>query len=233
MKTRVRSIAMKQFVQMSIEKLPVSGKNEISLIGIIKPFVGCINALKLPLICRKLPFAPSSGFTLVELMVTLLVVGILVAFAMPNMSTVIRDSDLITQNNNLISDVNLARSEAIKNARTTRICTWNSTANPTVPACDGGGNWAGGRVIWVDRNNNGALDAGDIVRSRAGIAPLTLNQIQVGGNIDPIVINSRGQSTNAVNFALCDDRLAPFGKNLQLTVTGQIALFPSPPASCN
>ena len=222
---------MKQFVPMSIEKSPVSGRNSVSFVGIITPFVGSNRPLKIPFVGRKSPFALYSGFTLIELMVTLVAIAVLLAFVAPGMRGVLQDGRMITQVNNLIADVRLARSEAIRRSRNVSICTWNSTANPTAPACDGGGNWAGGRVIWADQNNDGVLNVGEIVRSREGLAPLTLNQPL--GNVDPIVFDNRGASANAINFSLCDvGGLVASGKNIQLAVTGQITLFPGPPASC-
>lgn len=209
--------------------MPVPGKKVISFVGIIIPLVSFKKPSKLPFVRCKLPFDQSSGFTLIELVVTLSVVALLVSVAVPSMRGVLQNSRIITQNNNLVSDVHLARSEAIRRARTVSICTWNSTATPNAPTCDGGGNWSGGRVIWADQNRNGVLDAGEIVRSREGFAPITLKQ-QV--NIDPIVFDSRGLSTSAVTFSLCDARGPSFGKDLRLTATGQIELYPTAPASC-
>jgi len=226
---------MKHFAQTNVERLLSTGNIPIPFVGTNIPPIRLDKTVKLPFIRNKQPFVLLRGFTLVELLVTMIIVGILVAYAMPSMNNMVRNSDLITQNNNLISDVNLARSEAIKNARTARICTWNSTATPNNPACDNNGDWSLGRVIWVDRNNNGAIDIGEIVRSRPAISPLTLNQIQAGGKVEPITINSRGQSTSAftVIFALCDARGAALGKDLRLSSMGQFAMFPGPPASCN
>lgn len=227
---------MRHYAQMSIEKLSIPGRNYIPFVGKNIPSISFEIPVKLPFVGRKSPFVTSSGFTLVELIVTMVIAAILVAFALPGMNTVTQNSRLITQNNNLISDINLARSEAIRSARTARICTWNSTLTPNAPNCDNNGNWSLGRVIWVDRNNNGVLDIalGELMRSREGYAPLTitLNQIQVGGNIDPIVINSKGQSSGQVTFALCDQRGVTFGKDLRLTLTGQFAQYPNAPASC-
>jgi len=221
---------MKHFAQMSIEKMPVVTKNGISSVVKIIPFVGCIKLAKQPFVHNRTPFVSSSGFTLVELMVTLAVVAILVVFAVPNMRATLQNNRIITQNNNLLADISLARSEAIRRVRTVTICTWNST---TAPACNGGGNWSSGRLIWADQNRDGIMGADEIVRSREGIAPMTLNQL--GGNVDPIIFNGRGQAANFANtitFLLCDDRGPLKGKDLRLTVVGQVALFPDPPASC-
>lgn len=56
----------------------------------------------------------SSGFTLVELMITLAIAGILVAVGIPSFNSAISDSRLTSYANELVAALNLARSEAIK-----------------------------------------------------------------------------------------------------------------------
>lgn len=74
------------------------------------------------------------GFTLTELMITLAIVAILLSLAVPSFNSIIRESRLSTQANELISALNLARSEAIKRGL-------NVTVTPV------GGNWNGGWTI--------------------------------------------------------------------------------------
>jgi len=58
-------------------------------------------------------FAANNGFTLIELMITLVVVIILVAIAAPSFTSMIRENRAATQANNLLSSLQVARSEAI------------------------------------------------------------------------------------------------------------------------
>lgn len=55
-----------------------------------------------------------SGFTLVELLVTLMVLGIVATIAVPSFSWVIQSNQLTVTANDLIGALNLARSEAIR-----------------------------------------------------------------------------------------------------------------------
>ena len=56
----------------------------------------------------------SSGFTLIELMVTIAVLAIVLTIAVPSFQGVIRSNQLTTEANTLASALQLARSEAVK-----------------------------------------------------------------------------------------------------------------------
>lgn len=56
----------------------------------------------------------NSGFTLIELMVTIAVLAIIMTIAAPSFVSVIENSRVTTQANTLLAAVNLARSEAVK-----------------------------------------------------------------------------------------------------------------------
>ena len=55
-----------------------------------------------------------SGFTLIELMITIAVVAILVTVGIPSFQTLLQSSRMATQSNELIAGLNTARSEAVR-----------------------------------------------------------------------------------------------------------------------
>ena len=56
----------------------------------------------------------SAGFTLVELMVTIVVVAIVLAVGIPSIAQMKRSSELTTVTNELVTALNMARSEAVR-----------------------------------------------------------------------------------------------------------------------
>ena len=62
------------------------------------------------------------GFTLVELMVTLVVFAILAIIAMPNLTTMIQNNKVTTASNSLLADIDYARTEAVTRGSFVAIC---------------------------------------------------------------------------------------------------------------
>lgn len=88
------------------------------------------------------------GFTLIELMVVLALVGILITLAAPSFLQFQRNSRLRTVSSSLMSAINAARSEAMKRQKFTFV----------VPNKDGG--WNAGWVVYVDMNSTMSLAPG-------------------------------------------------------------------------
>jgi type IV fimbrial biogenesis protein FimT len=122
-----------------------------------------------------------SGFTLIELMVTLAVLAVLAAIAFPNFQNVIRSNRVATTTNELLASLSFARAEAIKNAHGAGVC-----ASTTGSSCDGE-DWGSGWLIWADSNGNGSFDAGEDVLRFSAMSP------QIQGAEDDLVVSFDGR----------------------------------------
>lgn len=99
-----------------------------------------------------------SGFTLIELIVTIMIVAVLLTLGVPTFQNIIRNNRITAHANDFISSLNLARSEANKRGRRVVLC---KSGNAT--ACATTGNWEQGWIVFVDDNNDASVDAGDTV----------------------------------------------------------------------
>jgi len=99
-----------------------------------------------------------NGFTLYEVMIVVVLVGIILSIGVPNMSEFTRNSRLAAVSNDLLASFQQARSEAARSKTNITIC---SSANPMDPAAACGGTFNDGWIIFVDLN-------GDLARSGAG-----------------------------------------------------------------
>ena len=64
----------------------------------------------------------NTGFTLIELMVTLVIVGILVVVGGPMLTSTLQGGQLVASTNELVSAIHISRSEAVKLNRKVTIC---------------------------------------------------------------------------------------------------------------
>jgi type IV fimbrial biogenesis protein FimT len=106
------------------------------------------------------------GFTMIELMFTLVVAATLLAIGIPNFRDFIRNSRLAGAANDLLADVALARTEAIKRRTWLGFC---SSADPldAEPECvDPDDDVLTGWIVWVDDADPlvASGDDGDAVR---------------------------------------------------------------------
>ncbi len=111
-----------------------------------------------------------SGFTLVELMVTLSVAAILLAIAAPSFDEAVGTSRLSSNVSELSSAVQLARSEAIRRNRRATLCRSDdgSTCSASVGA------WSGW-IVFVDADSSGQRDGTEtVVKSGSFGQPLQL-----------------------------------------------------------
>lgn len=128
-----------------------------------------------------------TGFTLVELMITLVLVSILATISVPSFMSLIANNRLTTQANELVSSLNLARSEAIK--RNTRVTVCRSS---TSTSC--GGTWSNGWIVFVDAGTAGSVEAGDeILRVRNGIT--NGMNLTTAGAVNAVQFQTLGLST--------------------------------------
>ena len=198
-----------------------------------------------PFIGKNTPLvhnSPEKGFTLLELMMVIAVAAILGALALPNMQNFAQNSRLTTQNNDLIADLNVARSEAIKRNGNVVICR-SASATTATPACDTGGTpaWENGWLIFADApsatgtfNNTYAATDGDIIlRARGPLEGSNTLRGNVTALNNLLVYSRLGVTTLAAAatpyyFKICDSRGTAKARSIELEITGRARIARGP-----
>jgi type IV fimbrial biogenesis protein FimT len=99
-----------------------------------------------------------SGFTLMELIVTLAIAAIVVTLGVPSFREMLRENRLATQTNEFLAALSLARSEAIKRGVRVSLCKSDDGAN-----CTSDGGYQQGWMVFADPNDNATVDPGEPV----------------------------------------------------------------------
>ncbi len=158
------------------------------------------------------------GFTLIELMVTLGIATIVLSFGVPSFQNVIMDNRLITKANQFVTSVNLARSAAVRYQRNATVCA-STNYDAAVPTCTASTDWSNGWIVWVDKDRDAVVDAGETL---AVFEPLTNSLSFSSLGTAGFTYDARGFSlAGGDDLVLCDTRAAETGRLIRVNAVGR------------
>lgn len=143
--------------------------------------------------------ANSAGFTMVELMITIVIAAIGMALAYPSFTSVIRSNRVATSTNMLVSSFALARTEAIRSNRGAGVCPSTDGA-----ACSGS-DWNAGTLVFADNDASGAWSDGDTaIRYFEAKPSLTVTAMPTGGTavVPAVAFDTRGRVESPFDVVL-------------------------------
>lgn len=156
--------------------------------------------------------ALDSGFTLLELMVTIAIAAILAGIAIPSFKSSISGNRLTTSTNDLVTALNLARSEAVKRGLPVVVRRIQT-------------NWKDGWRVFVDENNDNDYTSGtDIELRRYSALPSSLSLTGNANFVDFIRYNPSGQSLADGSFVLCDSGAIAGAKMIIVSPVGRVRI---------
>ncbi len=158
------------------------------------------------------------GFTVIELIVSLSISAIILTMGVPGFQTIVQNNRMTTDLNHLVTDLHLARIEAIKRGDDVTICIRNSESTD----CNNTNAWEQGWIIFSDPNRNGVVDTDEeIIRVNPELNP----SITLMYRKNRVTFTSQGFAYGfAGSFVISDVRGAAYTKKRVISNTGRIRI---------
>ena len=180
----------------------------------------------------------NSGFTLIELIITVSIAAILLALGTPAMKSIIQNGRITQINNELVSAIHVSRSEAVRRGSSACLCA-SADVTAATPTCSGNPEWETGWIAFLDNNADCVFNAGN-ADNLLKVWDGTDYQSQVTVRVDDLTIsgsntilfNSRGEPVrnNIIQqgtFSVCDDRGVQLDPNNNSITASAVILSPS------
>ena len=174
------------------------------------------------------------GITLIELVIAIALLSILLTIGVPSFSNLIASNHLVTKNNLFVSDLNTARSEAIRRGRSVSVCKSSDGANCSTDAAVG---YEAGWIMFAEQpahltgSTLGSRDVNneDLLRVQPAMASAyTLRGSRRFSNFISYLpsgeLANPGAGNTSDHFILCRDRLLDRARAVFVISTGRIHL---------
>lgn len=159
------------------------------------------------------------GYSLVELMVVLAILGIALAIAVPAVRDYFANARRLTVTNDLVGDLSYARMEAIRQGQLVTVC---GSSDGSSCIADTDNVWSGGRLVFVDPNGNGIVDAGEVVLRVERAAPSGFTLI-ASGFTNRVTFSASGlRARGSIDGSIRVCSAGYFGRDISLGVSGRV-----------
>jgi len=165
----------------------------------------------------------STGITLMEMLVTLAVSGILFGLAIPVTGNLISENRVSGQVNNLRGALALTRSEAVTRQQDVVIC---KSADQS--SCTQSGEWEQGYIVFVDENRDRERNNNEkILHTHEQLPDNILLNYRAFGSRHYLVYESSGLTMTNGTFTICNQTVPERSRALIVTKTGRVRLSES------
>lgn len=180
-----------------------------------------------------LPGALSSqaGFTIIELMIVVTIMGVIAAIAAPSLRTMIITNQVRAATSDLLNDLAVSRSEASKRSQRVVMC-----ASTDMSTCAGSA-WGSGWISFVDANNNQQRDTVDasepLIRVKEA-APVSVKIVTTPSALSKVGFRSFGIIDATKTFTICPATLGTgiAGRSITMNTMGRVQTVNATTSAC-
>jgi type IV fimbrial biogenesis protein FimT len=180
------------------------------------------------------PVKADRGFTLLELLVTIAIAVIIIAFAIPNFTRFVQNNKMAAANNQFVSSLNYARTQAVSQRTTVTVCKSAAPHSGTPPQCDtaGANGYETGWIIFIA--SGGVIqptvtssNPSPVLKILVPDAPAGLSITGGTGTSLSVAFTPMGMSTSAGALVICNTQAwkngGQFARVITVSTAGRIA----------
>ena len=157
-----------------------------------------------------------AGFTLVEIMVTLIVGATLISMTTPSLVNIVKRNRMVALHNDLVSDLALTRSTAVTRGSNATLCASNAFSNQCLSTST---QWPYGWIVFEDVDNDARIDSAETI---IAVNNTLSDQLQMFASSTRVSFDAEGFAYGFSNeFTFCDSRGDSAKKGLIVSNAGR------------
>jgi len=161
------------------------------------------------------------GFTLIELIITIAIAGILMSLALPSFKKTLQNNKLTSMHNELLSSLSLARNTAISRGSFATLCKSNQAGDN----CDSSASWKDGWIIFLDNDDSGSVNNDEEVIALNNALP---KKVSINFSRNRVTYGAQGYAIGYSGvFTFCDDLDNDNKKGMIISNNGHIRVATS------
>ena len=159
------------------------------------------------------------GFTLIELMIAVSIIGVLLALGSPSLKRTLQDNRMAVLHNELLVGLSFARNTAINKGSSATLCKANSTASACAATSE---TWENGWIVFSDKNNDGSIDTGETILSIQNDLSQDIT-MHYSKNSSRVTYSGKGYAIGySGKFTFCDARGDDAKKGMVVSNNGRV-----------
>lgn len=153
--------------------------------------------------------ANKAAFTLIEILITVLVLCITFLVAMPALSSFLLNKRLMANTDLLVNALNYARNFALNESMNVVVCPFSA---PSSTSC--GANWGAGWIVVTQPTTGTSV----LLKSQQ----FSTSDPTLSSTSSSVVFDQQGVTTTQSNFKFCDSRGGTYAQSIEVLATGYV-----------